>query len=123
MSILVYDGDCAFCTTVVTLLRRHLRPPVDFQPWQRIDLDHYGLTKAEALSAVQWIGSDGSRSAGAQAFGALLRATGGWYRPIGAALRLPVIRQLAELGYRVIAANRHRLPGGTPACALNPPRT
>ena len=35
--------------------------------------------------------------------------------------RLPGYRRAAGagVGYRVVAANRHRLPGGTPACAVD----
>jgi predicted DCC family thiol-disulfide oxidoreductase YuxK len=115
--VLIYDGDCAFCTSCVNAVRRWLHPPVDFLAWQHIELADYGVTQAQAEVAVQWIGPDG-RESGAQAFAALLRHSGGiWWLP-GTLLRLPVIRQLAELVYRLIAANRHHLPGGTPACAL-----
>jgi predicted DCC family thiol-disulfide oxidoreductase YuxK len=31
---------------------------------------------------------------------------------------LPIVRKLAAAIYRVIANNRHRMPGGSPACAL-----
>lgn len=120
--VLLYDGDCAFCTSVVNAILRYLRPPVHFLPWQHVALDHYGVLQTEAAEAVQWVGSDGRREAGAQAFAAVLCATGGWWWPVGAALRLPIARQLAAVGYRVIAKNRHRLPGGTPTCALPPPQ-
>jgi predicted DCC family thiol-disulfide oxidoreductase YuxK len=119
--ILLYDGDCAFCTTCVDLIARHLRPPAHLVPWQHVDLDRYDVTRTEVETAVQWLGADGRRYSGAQAFAAVLCATGGWFWPVGAALRLPGVRGLAALGYRLIALNRHRLPGGTPACAL--PRT
>lgn len=121
LPVLLYDGDCAFCTTSVDLLRRHVRPPVEFLPWQHVDLATYGVTEAQVTTAIEWIGPDGGRFTAAQAFAAVLRAAGGWWWPLGAALRLPVVRQVAALAYRLIAANRHRLPGGTPACAL--PRT
>ena len=32
----------------------------------------------------------------------------------------PPLRWLAPYLYRLIARNRHRLPGGTPACAIRP---
>ena len=34
---------------------------------------------------------------------------------------LPFVRELAAAVYRLIAENRHRMPGGSPACALPPP--
>jgi predicted DCC family thiol-disulfide oxidoreductase YuxK len=33
-------------------------------------------------------------------------------------MRAPGIRVLSAAGYRLVAKNRHRLPGGTPACEL-----
>jgi predicted DCC family thiol-disulfide oxidoreductase YuxK len=118
--VLIYDGDCGFCTTSVRLLVRWLRPPVDVVAWQHTDLAGYGLTEAAARRAVQWVGPDG-HSAGAPAVAALLRRTGGPWWVLGTLLGWPLIRQVAAVAYRLIAANRHRLPGGTPACALPPP--
>jgi hypothetical protein len=47
----------------------------------------------------------------------LLRAR--WpFRPVGALILLPPISWLAAGVYRLIANNRYRLPGGTPACAV-----
>lgn len=114
--VLLYDGDCAFCTRVVTLVRRWVHPPVRFLPWQLVNLDEYGASEADVRDAVLWLGPDGRRC-GAQAFGAVLRAAGGWWWLVGAAVLLPGVRQLAALAYRLIAANRHRLPGGSAACA------
>ena len=37
----------------------------------------------------------------------------------GRVLALPWLRPVVERGYVVVAANRHRLPGATPACALH----
>lgn len=118
--VLLYDGDCAFCTRVITSVRRRVRPPVRFLPWQQVNLDDHGATEADVLAAVLWVGPDGHRR-GAQAFGAVLRAAGGWWWPVGAVVLLPGVRQLAALAYRLIAVNRHRLPGGSAACELRSP--
>jgi predicted DCC family thiol-disulfide oxidoreductase YuxK len=120
--ILVYDGDCGFCTSCVQWLRGTLPIFPAARPWQLLDLANLGLTRAEAEAAVHWVAADGTRLAGARAFAALLRD-----QPIPA-LRLlgrlcdaRPVRPLAVAVYRIIAANRHRLPGGTPACAVRPP--
>lgn len=55
---------------------------------------------------------------GAQAVARLLMRSGGAWAYLGALLTLAPVRPLAALGYRWVARNRHRLPGGTPACAL-----
>jgi hypothetical protein len=37
----------------------------------------------------------------------------------GAILKLPVITSVAYLIYSWVSKNRHKLPGGTPACSVN----
>jgi predicted DCC family thiol-disulfide oxidoreductase YuxK len=118
--VLVYDGDCAFCTTSAHVVSRLRRSPADFavEPWQRLDLEALGLTPTECDAAVRWVGADGIRDAGHVAIAHALRASRWWVRPVGVALVLPGISWLAARVYRWVAANRHRLPGGTPACSL-----
>lgn len=118
---LVFDGDCAFCTTSVNWGRRHLGAPVDFVPWQEMDLAAVGLTQAAAERAVQWLpapGRPGTIRSGAGAVGRLLLTSRWPWRAFAAPALVPPFSWVAALAYRVIAANRHRLPGGTPACAL-----
>jgi predicted DCC family thiol-disulfide oxidoreductase YuxK len=118
---LVFDGDCAFCTSSVRLAERWCRPAVRFVPWQEIDLEAHGLTHAQVTSAVQWLGPRSTRGgvpSGAAAVGrVLLRSRWPW-RPFGALLLVPPFSWIGAGLYRLIAANRHRLPGGTPACAV-----
>jgi predicted DCC family thiol-disulfide oxidoreductase YuxK len=56
---------------------------------------------------------------GAAAIGRFLVAAGGAWRPLGRLILLPGIRAVAGVVYRLVAANRHRLPGGTPACRVD----
>jgi predicted DCC family thiol-disulfide oxidoreductase YuxK len=121
LPVLVFDGDCGFCTSSVRWAEKHCRPAVEFVPWQRIDdLAAVGLTEAMVTRSVQWIpaGRSGVVRSGAAAAGrTLLRSRWPW-RPIGALMLVPPISWLAAIAYRLIAANRYRLPGGTPACAV-----
>ena len=41
--VLVFDGDCGFCTTSARVGQRWLGL-ADVEPWQMIDLDELGLT-------------------------------------------------------------------------------
>lgn len=122
---LVFDGDCAFCTTTAMWLQRHLARhdghDALLTPWQFTDLAALGTTTDRARSEVLWVTSQGEVSGGAEAFATWLVHRGGAYGVGGRLIRLPVIRTIAAAGYRLIARNRHRLPGGTPACALPPP--
>jgi predicted DCC family thiol-disulfide oxidoreductase YuxK len=119
----VYDGDCAFCSTSARLLTgrlRHDHDDFDVMPWQVLDLARLGLTEAECIEAVQWVGVDRSVDAGHVAVARALRASRRWARPVGHLILMPGVRAVAAVLYRWIARNRHRLPGGTPACRIEP---
>ncbi|GGU49748.1 hypothetical protein GCM10010211_12450 [Streptomyces albospinus] len=116
--VLVYDGDCGFCTTSVTFAERHLRPRCRITAWQFADLDALGITEQQSQHEVLWVTPTGAVYGGAQAVARLLLRTGGAWAVPGAVLTLPPVRWLAHAAYRLIARNRHRMPGGTAACAL-----
>ena len=117
--VLVYDGDCGFCTRCVRVVERmHAR--ADIVAWQFADLPDLGLTQAEAADAVQWVESDGTVRGGHEAVAAVLMNAGKVWWPLGRVLLVPGVSWLAAKVYRLVADNRNRLPGGTPACALPP---
>jgi predicted DCC family thiol-disulfide oxidoreductase YuxK len=116
--VLIYDGDCAFCTKCVEFMDKHIpfKPVVD--AWQLADLDSLGLTPAECERALQWVEPNGQKRAGAAAVGMLLVRSGLPWSILGWPCLIPPLSWVAEGAYRLIAANRHRLPGGTPACSM-----
>jgi predicted DCC family thiol-disulfide oxidoreductase YuxK len=117
--VLVYDGDCAFCTKCAHAVER-IGPDADVVPWQFADLDDLGITEAQATEAVRWIEVDGQVRSGHEAIAASLIAAGGIWKLTGRSLLVPGISWLAARVYRLVARNRYRLPGGTPACAMPP---
>ncbi|HEX5928451.1 MAG TPA: DUF393 domain-containing protein [Solirubrobacterales bacterium] len=117
--VLLYDGDCAFCTRCAGLLER-IGPAAEIVPWQFADLDELGVTEAQASEAVQLVAVDGAVRAGHEAIAAVLLSAGRFWRAIGRVLLLPGLSAVAAMVYRLVADNRYRLPGGTPACALDP---
>lgn len=117
--LLIFDGDCGFCTTSARAAQRRLHLE-HVEPWQFLDLDAIGVTEAACTAAVQWVAVDGTVSAGEHAAIAALRHAGGVWGVLGRLMALPGIRQLAGLVYRLIARCRHKMPGGTPACRLPP---
>ena len=122
--VLVFDGDCGMCTRSARFAARRLRPApdaYDVDPSQRLDLPSLGLTQAECDEALQWVAADGRVSSGQDAVARMMLASRLWARPLGAALLLPGVNALAGVVYRWVARNRHRFPGGTPACEM-PPR-
>jgi predicted DCC family thiol-disulfide oxidoreductase YuxK len=117
--VLVYDGDCAFCTSCARALER-IGPDAEIVAWQLADLAELGIAEEQAADAVQWVRIDGTVRSGHEAIAAVLGSSGRIWKVIGGALLLPGISWLAARAYRLIADNRYRLPGGTPACARKP---
>jgi predicted DCC family thiol-disulfide oxidoreductase YuxK len=128
--VLVFDGDCAFCTSSVVWLQQRFPGAFDVVPYQRADLAALRLSTQECHAKVQWIADRAdparTRREGHEAVAALVR-TGGRHRggavgllwsAAGAVAVVPPVSWVAAGVYRWVAANRSRLPGGTPACAL-----
>ncbi len=115
---LVFDGDCAFCTSSARLLEQ-IGPKAEVVAWQQIDLDELGLTEEAASAAVQWVDGAGAIRSGHEAVAAALRSAGGVWALAGRVLLAPGISPIAAGAYRLVANNRHHLPGGTPACATD----
>ncbi|GAA1588456.1 hypothetical protein GCM10009678_83570 [Actinomadura kijaniata] len=116
--VLLYDGDCGFCTVSVRFLERHIPTQAEIVAYQFADLDALGTTAERADYEVLWIDRRGRVAGGAQAVARLLMDAGGVWWPLGAVVRVPPFRWLAHGVYRLVANNRSRLPGGTAACAL-----
>jgi predicted DCC family thiol-disulfide oxidoreductase YuxK len=115
---LVFDGDCGFCTTVATHFKKRSRVPIDIAAWQLTDLKLLGLT-AQQASAQVYLASDGKLFGGHEAFAEFMRLQDDpFHRAVARTMRAPGLRRLSAWGYRLVAKNRHRLPGGTPACQM-----
>ncbi|MCD0448973.1 DUF393 domain-containing protein [Actinocorallia sp. API 0066] len=119
--VLIYDGDCGFCSTCVRFAERRVRPDADIAPFQGRDLAALGVTAERAAHEVLWVRRDGRVLGGARAVAAALRAGRPGWRPLGVLLAVPPLSWAAHAAYRLVARYRYRLPGGTAACAL-PPR-
>lgn len=122
-SVLVFDGDCGFCTTAVRWLERTLPAAPPTIPFQWADLDDLGLTTDEAAERVWLIATDGEGSlhqyGGYLAVSVILRHQPalGW-RFLGVLMDTVPFSFAADLGYRLVARYRYFLPGGTPACRV-----
>jgi predicted DCC family thiol-disulfide oxidoreductase YuxK len=116
--LLVFDGDCAFCSTWVERLRGALPRFPKTTPFQWADLDALGLS-LDDVQHFAWYLTPTHHYGGHLAFSALLRSQprvglrfAGWL------IATPPFSWVAALGYRFVSRYRHLLPGGTPACAL-----
>jgi len=154
--LLLFDGDCAFCTSSVGWFVRAFPHAFVALPYQRAKLELLGLTESECHSRLQWISDTSmaatSRESGARAVGSMmrsggrslrasavdrdstppvdahpraatrsrlrLRASGALWIVCGVLALVPPTSWIAAGIYWAVAANRHALPGGTPACHL-----
>jgi len=114
--VLVFDGDCAFCSSCARLVEGRIRPDAEIVAWQFADLASLGVSEEQAIDAVQWVEIEGTVRSGHEAIAAMLIASGPIWGIAGHALLLPGISWAAARVYRLVGDNRHRLPGGTPAC-------
>ncbi|KGN40459.1 thiol-disulfide oxidoreductase DCC family protein [Knoellia aerolata] len=119
---LLYDGDCGICTrlsrTVTTTVRAR-RDDFVVSAYQDVaDLEALGVTARACDEALQWVSASGRVSSAQDAVARVLLAGRLPFRPVGALILVPGVNALAGVVYRWVALNRHRLPGGTPACSL-----
>jgi predicted DCC family thiol-disulfide oxidoreductase YuxK len=117
LPVLLFDGDCSFCTSCANWARRHIRHLDTTTPYQVADLASLGVTAEQCEQAVQWVGVDHTVLSAHLAVAQTLIDAGSGWAVFGRAMRLPGLRQLSGVVYRWVARNRSRLPGGTPACS------
>ena len=114
--VLIYDGDCAFCTLWVNRLRDWLPTFPEAKTSQSVSLDDYALS-ADDVAKYAWFITPTHQYAGHLAASALLLVQPVlWLRLIGALIALPPISWVAALVYSFVSRFRHALPGGTPTC-------
>ena len=120
--VLVFDGDCGFCTTAADFARRWVARSGQYavRPWQQLDLTRYGLTEADCVQAAQFVDAHGHAHEGHLAIAAALRHGSLPWPPLGAVLTAPGVRQAAARIYAWVADHRYAMPGGTPACTTPP---
>ena len=118
---LIFDGQCGMCTRMIMWIlardHEHRITPVPCQA--REGLAGYGITRDQCEASVWAVTSGGERVAGGQA--AVLIVALLWRHPWMVSLgRMPGVRQLLDVGYRLVARNRSHVPGITPWCESHP---
>ena len=111
------DADCGFCMRTARLVPR-LGVDVDSSTVQSADLAALGVDAERAVVEMPYVHPDGRVDYGHRAFAAILRTGPLPWRGAGRLMTAPGIDSVARSAYRWVAANRHRLPGGTASCEL-----
>jgi predicted DCC family thiol-disulfide oxidoreductase YuxK len=121
--LLIFDGDCGFCTWAAEWAERRLPSDGRTRPWQLMEdeLPSYGLTPERVSAAVYWVDPAGRPHRGHRGIARMLRTIGGAWAPLGTLMEAPVLSWLAAGAYRLVSRYRHLMPGTTPACERTPP--
>jgi predicted DCC family thiol-disulfide oxidoreductase YuxK len=123
--LLIFDGDCAFCTSSAIWIAEGWRGSATALPWQQLGgtgLSELGLSVDDCREYAWWVEEpSGELYKGHRAIAKALRANRGWKRFLGGLILTPVFDPIAAQVYRLIARNRYRLPGGSPACRVPAP--
>lgn len=114
----LYDADCGFCTRSARWLERR-GAAVVITPLQANDLTVLRVDAERAVRELPVVLESGEVVYGATAIREALAAGPWWMRAVSVAMRFPPLAALAGVVYRWVAANRHRLPGGTASCSLD----
>jgi predicted DCC family thiol-disulfide oxidoreductase YuxK len=120
-ALLIYDGDCEFCTTAARWAETGFRSGERIEAWQLLGdeaLGSLGLSVSDVQSAAWWVAADKSLDRGHRAVGRALETAGGWRQVVGTLVLAPPTSWLAAAVYSLVVRYRYRLPGGTPACQL-----
>jgi predicted DCC family thiol-disulfide oxidoreductase YuxK len=120
--VLIYDGDCQFCQLSLDFGVKNLRIFPQYVAFQKIDPKDFGLTTQQVRSQI-WLAQKSPAKiaplGGHLAAGAILKLQPSrWLRVIGWLASTPPTSWAANVLYKLIAANRHRLPGGSRACKI-----
>src|SRR5262245_13184856 len=115
--VLVFDGDCAFCTRSARWVEARVDGRADVRPWQELDLVALGLTERDVSEAAWWVEGE-RRDRGHRSIGRALIAIGGAWGLAGRLILVPPVSWVARPVYTLVARNRHKMPGGTDACRL-----
>ncbi len=105
--VLLFDGDCAFCSSTARWLERRVPTPARLVAWQHAELEPLGVTVEEVDAAVVMVGVDLHHRSGPEGFADWLRtSTSGFWRAAGRVLDLfgietgPLQRWGEDLGLR-----------------------
>lgn len=122
--VIIFDGDCRFCIARVDNIRNlDSTQQFNYLPRQdqRTEEIFPHLKNIDLEEGLLFVEPDGSTAVGADAFYHIARRLPGFSR-VAWVYHIPLIKQLIQLGYWIVARNRKRL-GQTclaGACRLPP---
>ncbi|HLC76038.1 MAG TPA: DCC1-like thiol-disulfide oxidoreductase family protein [Candidatus Peribacterales bacterium] len=105
--ILIYDGNCGFCTTWIRRMRRITGESVHYASSQEVGERYPQITREQLQRSVWLVEPNGEISAAAEAVFRALSFARGWRWPLFLYRFLPGFARITEFAYRTVAAKRH----------------
>lgn len=118
--LVLHDADCGFCARCAAWIPR-IGAKVVVSSLQAEDLAALGVDAERAVEEMPVVLPDGRVAWGHHGWAEILRSGPLPLRLAGRALGSRLMERPAATVYSWVAGNRHKMPGGSPACAL-PPR-
>ena len=118
--VFLFDNDCGVCQNSTEMMKKRIKPPVDFQPYQSFDYARFGITEKNLTQGPILISTDSSFLIGPLGMATLLKMSKKPYRYIGRMILLPGIRHFLKKVGPSLYAKRRYLPGATEACEIDP---
>lgn len=117
--LLIYDGDCGFCTRTASWLRRRLPQRYRIEASQKLpNLEELGLDRKKVHEAAYWIDPDGTTHRGHRAILRAVTKSRGALGSMAGIMKVWPFDPIAAGVYSLVARHRHLLPGGTDACEI-----
>lgn len=104
--VMLYDGDCGFCTRWIERWRKLTGEVITYEPYQKALKDFPQLTETECRRAVQLVCADGALYSGAHAVFQVLAAAGKYQFLLWAYQHIPFCKKFTEIVYQWIAHRR-----------------
>lgn len=111
------DGDCGFCVRLAAHVDK-LGVNVDKHTLQAADLCALGIDPDRSVTEMAVLDANATVHYGHRGWAAILATGPAPWRAVGALMTHWPAEPVARAFYGWVSRNRHRLPGGTPSCAL-----
>lgn len=117
---LLYDADCGFCQSIVNWISRQERgSKIHAMPCQFAVSSHaFPVTESDCRNSIHVFDLAHTQSIKAEAVATVLAILWDSKAPLRIA-RLPGMKQVLDIVYILVAANRHRIPGIKQWCAID----
>lgn len=114
---MLFDADCGFCSRCAGVVPR-LGCRVEGRALQSVPLGELGVDADRAVREMPVVMPDGRVAWGHHAWAEILRTGPLPLKAAGAVLGSRPLEWPASRVYAWVSQNRHRMPGGTAACAM-----